>query len=140
MHSFITAIDFKNNDLAFILAGHYCINLVIGGKAYMSSIQLHYVPCLFSITINFRGHTIHYVFVLVLVDHVTKITVGEKVSIDHAVIIGNIILLYFGYLNHIVIQHGYPVFAPDIFIDKKVAAYFAGYFKVSTTTIIFIRF
>src|SRR5436190_22039256 len=140
MHSFIAAIDFKNNDLAFILTGHYCINLVIGGKADMSSIQLHYISNLFSIAINFRCHAIHNIFFLILVNHIAKITVRKKVSVDHTVIIRYIILVYFSYLNHIVIQHGYPVSVTNIFIDKKIAAYFASHFKIYATTIIFIWF
>jgi hypothetical protein len=126
--------------MAFIFTGHYRIDLIIGREPDLGSIQFDHIPYFLPEWIDLRCHTVNDILLLVLVDHVTEITVREKINIDHAVVVRHIILFSLGDLLHFVIKYSDPALVPVIFIDKKVTSNLPGYFKIKPAGIIFIRF
>ena len=96
----------------------------------MGRIELRHRPDLFPITPDPHGTAVNRTFLLVLVDHITKIAISEKIHIDHPVIIRHIILFLPGNLFHIIVQDRNPVFIMNIFIYEEITTDLSGYFKV----------
>ncbi len=91
---FILAVNLENNDLAFILACQYRVYFVISSETNLCSVKFHQAANLVAIAINSRRHAVNNISFTELVDHVKEITVGEKIYINHFVIIGQVILLH----------------------------------------------
>src|SRR5215217_1905115 len=104
----------------------------------MGSIEGHDLCYPFTVTINPYRITINHIFLLVLINKITKVAIRKKIYIDQA-IIRNIILLYLTHLFHIVIINAYIAFSMGIFINEEIAGYFTDNFEVHSSCIIVSR-
>ena len=136
IHFLIPAVDLKYNDLAFVLAGDYRIDFIIGGKPDMGCIQFYHFADLFPIPSILDSHTIDHILSSGIGRSCSKNHCREKIDIDHPVIVRNIILLHFGDLLHLIIQTDDPDAVAGIFINKKISADLTGYFKIHPAGII----
>jgi len=78
----VPAVDLKDHDPLLVLAEYGGIDLIIGGKSYLGSIQLHGLPDGLGHGIHLDGRTVNNALVLVFIDHIEIIRISYKVNID----------------------------------------------------------
>src|SRR3954466_5819537 len=104
----------------------------------MSCIQGYDVRDLFSIPVNLHPFAIHYVLLLILVDHVSEIRISDEVDIDET-IARQKILVFLAELLHVVIVNSYEIFISDVFIDKKITGNLPDDLKIHPPGIVPVR-
>ncbi|SRR5258705_10703868 len=106
----------------------------------MCRVELYDISYLFPVSIDLSRITINDASFLVLVDHITKIAIGEKIDIDHPVVIRYVILFNLCELLQVIIQYGDPALIPDVFINQEIPPDLTRDLEIQPAGIIFIIF
>ena len=130
---FIFFLNFKHHDLLFILTVDGAVYLIFGKYGNACCIKFHRFGKFFSFPIHLNSHTVYNTFFLVLVDHIKKIGIGNKVNIEgflgKKIKVNNFLRL------HIIIKDAQFVFPPDIFIYQEITIHLPDDLKIDIPAI-----